>query len=100
VVSGEALVHQAIQRFAGLRAISSPPEPATVGFVQWTPEDWNVGVLETEKLVSNGVHITEEKGVVGAGGIGKCGRQVECCTIGIDAHPPWYGIIVDEITRS
>lgn len=67
--------------------------------MQWSPENGDVGCLETEKLFRDGVHVTQEESVVCAVGIGEGGGEVECCAIGVETFPPGDSVIVDQISR-
>jgi hypothetical protein len=49
----ESISHHIVKFLAGVRAMCSPPEPFTTGFVEWSPKNRDTGVLEFLKLVSN-----------------------------------------------
>ena len=96
VVDGQTLIDNCVKRFAGFWAESTPPEPAAFGLVEGTPEDGNAGGLETEELDGDGVDVADEEGVVGAGG-DEGGGEVEGCGVGVEAGPPFYSVVVDEV---
>ena len=97
VVDGQTLIDNCVKRFAGFWAESTPPEPAAFGFVEGSPEDRNAGGLETEELDGDGIDVADEEGVVGTGG-DEGGGEVEGCGIGVEAGPPFHGVVVDEVT--
>src|SRR3954471_16431934 len=95
-----AFIHEAIERFAALGAIGAPPEPTSLGLVEWSPEHWNISSLKTEKLFSNYIHVTKQESVVSAACVCESGSQVECCPVSVESLPPWNGCIVYEIAAT
>lgn len=94
---GVAVEHQVVQRLAGVRTPSAPPEPASVSFVERPPENRDIICLENEKFCGDGIHITKKETIVCAAGVGEGCCQVEGGAVGVDTIPPRDGCIVDEV---
>lgn len=80
---------------AGLGALGAPPEPASLSFVQGTPQDRDVCGLETAQLHGDGVDVADEERVVLAGFVGEGCGEVEGGGLGIEAAPPFFAGDVD-----
>jgi hypothetical protein len=63
-VSGVAVEHDVVELLAGFGTPGSPPEPASVSFVQGSPDDGDSGPLEMEELVGYCVKIIDYEGVI------------------------------------
>lgn len=96
VVVGETLVENLPELLAWLGTLSSPPEPLAFGLVEWSPENWDTGILETLELDGNRIDIADEKLVVGVGGVGKSGLNVEGGVLSVESAPPLVTLSVDE----
>jgi hypothetical protein len=73
MIIGVTIVHEAVEGFAAFGTVGTPPEPASVCFVEGTPEDGDTSGLKTQELHGDGVQIAQEEGVIGAGGVERGG---------------------------
>ena len=57
---GQLVVEQAVESLAVFRTFSAPPEPCTLSFVERSPKNRNVSLLELCQLCGDNVNVREE----------------------------------------
>ena len=60
VLVGQLVVEQAVESLAVFRTFSAPPEPCTLSFVERSPKNRNVSLLELCQLCGDNVNVREE----------------------------------------
>ena len=83
----ESVSHHVVKSLAWLSALGAPPEPATVGFMKGSPENWYSSVFEFLELNSNGIKISESIPVL-AGALSDCLPNIEPSALSVEGAGP------------